>query len=651
VSCLINLQKLASINSPGGEAVIDGIIKVILKPEIGIGRLSFIPINPLFIAKNMGLMFVIEVVTTDIVKPDILLGDVGCPEINVQNIDGVVYRLKRGNFKDFFDFNSASNKQEIIIPYGSFEYNLDLKKNVESTSVFWKREVSKIYFDFLCHKSAKIQLNISNVRFESLDVCNMDVFDLVNIEAINKNKNLPLFYTESNLITLMLTKKSIFNRVFKSSMQLEFGVTLCDGQESIGSLSIDKPKIIFNIPLQKYGPYKLRLTLSDDDNIVASSSVTVVKCTSVNENNKISLLGVSDSFSSQSILLGGGYRRIVLSLSNIKKINDTYRISGDNNPFKTIDFSDKYKVIVAIKGMPKWLSSHKGANFGCYAPDDFNEYKKLVKWLITFLSQNNVFALESWNEANVSHEWKDTIGALKAMQKIIWSAKHELNASLIILSPSSTSWDFDFFNKLREENVYDYCDAMALHGYTYQHENHSYLFDELERFVKTLNRKEFDVYITEIGFRTPAYSDIDQAMYLVLFTLHGYFRKFIKAVIWFRYTNPVTESLVSYDQNASSGYAMVGYGNTYVRPSLPAYIFVQNYFEGVTLKNEYSAFGDTVFQGVSLEQSVFISYSPNKQHKLLNELNVVDDIMLDMYGNLLEKNCGQQNKLLFSIIA
>ena len=173
----IDLHELTSIKVPGWKEIINRVINVILKPDIAIGRLSFIPISPLLITEDHSLVFNVKILNHDLVKPNILLGDVGGPEINVQNIDGIVYRLKRGNFKDFFDFTKPNFKQKIIIPYSSFKYSNDLKIKSADCSNFFGTEITKIYFDFLCHSSGEIYLEISNFRFEILKNSYLDVFD------------------------------------------------------------------------------------------------------------------------------------------------------------------------------------------------------------------------------------------------------------------------------------------------------------------------------------------------------------------------------------------------------------------------------------------------------------------------------------------
>ena len=271
--------------------------------------------------------------------------------------------------------------------------------------------------------------------------------------------------------------------------------------------------------------------------------------------------------------------------------------------------------------------------------------------LFEAISGCNLFAVEAWNEANVIHEWQDDFETLFKMQRILWETVKAHSPNTLVLSPSSTSWDFKYFRKLFDANILQYCDGLAMHGYSYDPKDFVLLFDQLDA---TLNDLSFhkDVFITEIGFRTPAFSNENQALYLALFTLEAFVRDRVKAILWFRYQNPRPEALSDYNQNMSAGYAMFGFQGAYSRPMVSTYVLLDR-----LLSN--SPGGSATQLGTSRHYALALSgemayaiYDDTglSKAKLPSEAKETH-LWIDIFGNQISEDSIVEQKLVFLLPA
>lgn len=152
-----------------------------------------------------------------------------------------------------------------------------------------------------------------------------------------------------------------------------------------------------------------------------------------------------------------------------------------------------------------------------------------------------------------------------------------INPDIKVLGGGTHTWDFDFVERFLAGGGGDFCDGVSLHGYTYSPHLYVDYFDRIDALFEKYNLPaDFKAYITEIGFRTPAFSDADQALWLSLFTMEAASRERVGSLLWFRYFNPKPEDLSRYHQRASNGYSLVGYEGAYCRPALGAYRFTHN---------------------------------------------------------------------------
>jgi hypothetical protein len=634
----LDLLNECTVKAPGGMAPSGSALEVILPSTIKIARLAFLFPHAPILSPDSFIHFTFQELSNGLVKADILRGDIGFPEINVENLDGEHQRMKRGNLKDFLALEWLTVQQKVAIPLSALIYNVDMKSNTKESANFWSKPIKKISFDFLCSSEASIRLRIGEPSIRTGTIDSVDIFDLISIEKAGKPDGFPTFVTENPNLSLSFCAKPFLCRLFSD---LELIASVSDSRSSAGSsqFPLTKRKTYKEFRLPTLGQHHLKLTLLSCSKQLAEISIPVVR--TIVSRSRIPKLGISDSaLFGESFILGGSLRRTVISLKSFAKKGDSFQSVPNQPLLEALPMHPGIEWIVALKGMPKWLSSKSDQHdYYRYAPANSADFRSFVQYLVQQLLSAGVKYLEPWNEANVIHEWNDSLELLLGMQAVFYEETR--GTDIVLLSPSSTTWDFQFFERLRKLGLYKFCDGIALHGYTYEPQKYQEYMHQAEGLHKGTG---LPLYLTEIGFRFPTYKPCDQSIFLSLFTIEVFFSEFFAAILWFRYQNHSHETLTSYNQNSSVGYAMIGYNSSYARCMYGAFQAL-NYFlyrlEPIEVRRQgqsslfigkypdMSIHGD---QPVPTDHLLTISYCPDRYHNLAQSF-LEDSRLFDCFGN------------------
>lgn len=630
----VDLLKTANLSVPGGGNVSEDAVPILLSPKYRINRLAF-NLSPQKLDKNNELCFQIKYDRESSVKFDILKGDIGFPEISFTNSENEVYRLKRGNFKDFLNRNELKEWQTVKIPLSVLIFHVDLKENVLSELGFFEAPIVKIVFDFLS-SSEEIRLELSGVAIKESESTKVSLDDLFKIERVAATKNFENYLSERDSISFSIVKSDIAKFLYPGLFKLKIL-----GNNAIQSLEVNEKKEFFSLPLHRFGENVFAIEgVNGEHNFLSSLKI----CRALPKEFSLSkFIGFSDEFRVEKCYeIGSGLFRIVVNLRSVLKDNGEFRFPSGQDPFRILNRSD-IDYWISLKGIPSWLSKREGQYDSYrYGPKDFEEYKNLLMWLFQKAKENNVKVVELWNEANVIHEWNDTFDVLAKMCEVSREARDEVFPKCKIASPSSTSWDFEYFEKLKSHNIFDFVDYFALHAYTYQPEEIHQQFARLKDFLELIGKKELKAAITEIGFRTPAFSEKEQAQYLFAYSIMAYAHEFIDSIFWFRIENPRYESLSSYDQNSSGGYALIGSEGKYVRSSFAAFRFLNKLLCNQPIFKIEELDSMTMVELVSDEMSYYIVIKANDNP--LERLGKY--IYYDCFGNEISFEQARTEKVL-----
>ncbi|MBV5262096.1 hypothetical protein FLX56_27255 [Synechococcus moorigangaii CMS01] len=341
----------------------------------------------------------------------------------------------------------------------------------------------------------------------------------------------------------------------------------------------------------------------------------------------LTILGVSDEFDYNSIAaFGGSFERLPVQLQAVSADGEGgFSFNKGANPFPLPTLSAHRCRMIAAFAMPRWLSSRPDRkDYYRYAPNDWDVYGNLVKWLTREAVANGVTHIEVWNEASVIGHWGDTMDNLIRLHQSSYEAIKSIAPQITVLGGCTHTWHFRFLRDFFENDGGSWCDGISVHGYTYQPHRRKEYFDELEALMEEFKPRNdwpsFKAHITEIGFRVPAYSEREQARQLLLFTLEAATRSRIGSVLWFRFMNKMKEDLSAYKQRASTGYAMIGNSEMYCREALLAYRLADIVLQSDLAPSEISRLLDGSFGAGVAPLS-----SPEVWSTLQNMLNLSDN--------------------------
>ena len=510
--------------------------------------------------------------------PDIVRGDFGFPTILLKNAKGTFYQFARGNLKDFFDILRPNEPQIIRIPLSAFVYSRQLNANVPDHGSFFDQPVSQLSFDFLAHPDEAIDVCISNIGFESGHEMRPASSDLVSIERVGQTRQLPALSSENSTISLGISLNSLGISLGLAGSRALVSMRRNDSTEQTLEIPVGPEVSYFGLKLPLCGPYELDIAIDKNGEQIAHSRHPVCRMRTRHKGPP-TILGISDEFQYEAIAsVGGSWDRLPMSLQTLKKKGETFEFGPGANPFPpTPPGHGRYR-IVAPFAMPKWLS-RKGerADYHSYGPSDWKEYASLVSVIATEALRSGVTHYEVWNEASAIGHWNDDMDTLLRLHRVTYETVKSVAPEMVVLGGCTHSWTFDFLRSFFSAGGAAYCDGLAVHGYTYQPHNFLKQFDELDSILSQFcrDRPNFRTHITEIGFRHPTFSLQEQAQYLALYALEAASRDTIAAVLYFRLVNPRPELLGTYRQDASAGYAIIGYQGLYCRPSLATFRFVE----------------------------------------------------------------------------
>lgn len=613
----LNLFKVADCNKSVVYCESMPVVEVRFSKLVSITRLSFKFKHPQVINPKSTLSFKFKVLIPGTVAISILEGDLGFPEINFKNVVNEHYRFKRGNFKDFVDVSSLHDWQAVELPIESFIFNIDMKSNADKSKCFWGECITDIYFDFLgvIGADAAILFSAPHIH-EKKQICDCVIDDLIDIDFAYNNNSSSCFVSERNPLYLSFLAKHLSWAKFGDTLHCSVRVVSTEFTQNF-KLSPTKKYIRLDVP--RKGQDYLLVEVFSSDSLLASGKIPITRSASCHE--ICETLGISDSeMIFDSLNLSGRFRRICMSLE-----------SAFLYPHNRLRAEKRSKWIVSLKHMPKCLAHDPSkGDFYRYGPKSRSEFKNYVVKVVDNLLNAGVSYIEPWNEANVIYEWNDSFEALRVMQEVFYEVTR--GTGIKLLTPSSTTWDFQYFKNLIKYAFHEVCDGIALHGYTYSPLLYGEYIDKISALSQSINKK---IFITEIGFRRPFFSPYEQSLYLTLFSIEAIFSSSVDCCIWFKYMNSSPENLSAYDQNRSSAFAMVGYKGKYATGLLAAYQFSNHLLHSLSEKSLVRDGDKTVYRAMAVyegrKRPIAISFDGTCKHKSI-ELRF-PCVVLDLYGN------------------
>lgn len=580
--------KLATYRAPRGALFNDaGELELKLLPEPRIQRLAFDIDSPITDPESLRLVFGMRAASEGALKASLLRGDIGFPDIRVMTAQGSGFRFRRGNIKDFFDIQRPWDRQEVRLPLSTFIYDTDLKKNVESRIPLAESEIVKLEFDFLSDDEGEISIVLDNPVLESVvtnTAVRVDAFDLISFKSEAKYYEYPDLLLLLNNSKFSIGLREVARSLHPAGLLVRLTMVPPKGDETVIEQRLQDAAKSVEFRTEVVGTYVIRLELLADNGTRYEAETTAVRAlTPISPGAAASsIIGVSDS---------RGFERASALGCRFQRRPMTTPFSIFNDPHGKLMFrhwpaldtlprviDSRTDFIVSYKKMPKSLAREVGYDFDRRPPRDWNEYGRFMGYFARHVWQSGATCVEVWNEASSIYEWAGTMEELIKLHQVSYAAIKKAAPDLKVLGCGTHTLDMNFIQKFMEGGGADFCDGLNLHGYTYEPaewaDELQTLIDYLEGWEKMSGRPAPDIYFTESGFRTPTFSDQDQADLLTYFSALCAQYPRIKSYLWFRLENQNPEQPSRYTQTMSGGYAMVGHEGRYVRPSLGAFLFL-----------------------------------------------------------------------------
>jgi len=571
----------AEVRIPGIAApALTGPYAVVLVPmqTTRVGRAVFEGAFP--ITRSSFLVFDLWADEAHGMRPDIVGGDVGFASIHLVNGRGTVYRFARGNIKDFFDISRPTTRQTLRLPVSAFVYDRDFKANIPEEGDFFAPGIVRVYFDFLRHDTQKITLNLGHLFIATGEAIALpSVQDVTIFERNGQTRMLPKFSTQTPTLSFGVSLSNA--GIFLGLEGMVLKLALHQGDRVVQNLDVTlrQEATYFALNTPSIGAYDLVAEVWDAaGQIRAASTWPLVRVRPKEGAPLLDKLGISDEFKYENIAASGGtWDRLVVSLTGLVQNDDgSFRFAhGSDSIPKTRPLVGHQRVLAPF-AMPRWLSRRADVtDYYRYGPTVWVVYARMVRWLATEALRCGVTHYETWNESTALGHWNDDFDILMTLHEVTYQAVKSVAPDMVVIGACTHSWVYDHLERFLAEGGATHCDGIALHGYTYQPEEYLDQFGRVTEILETHvpDRPDFGVYITEVGFRTPAFSLADQALYFVIYSLETACRNRFRAMLWFRYTNPRPEITSGYRQASSTGYALVGHEDSYCRPAYMAYRF------------------------------------------------------------------------------
>lgn len=214
--------------------------------------------------------------------------------------------------------------------------------------------------------------------------------------------------------------------------------------------------------------------------------------------------------------------------------------------------------------IPQWLSSKpEDKNFGKFPPRDWDAYGQYLEAVVQETKAKGYRLYEMWNEPNPWAYWMGTEEEVVKLAEVTYKAVKKVQPEARVMGPCPFGFTFDFLEGFFQRGGGRWIDDVVLHTYTPIPADDHFLpgLRKLREMMERHGLGDRHVYITEMGYATPAVSERDTASNLVRVYAYA-LSEDVKLVVW--------HMLQALDDKGDPGYALK-HKNGEPRPAYAAY--------------------------------------------------------------------------------
>jgi len=213
--------------------------------------------------------------------------------------------------------------------------------------------------------------------------------------------------------------------------------------------------------------------------------------------------------------------------------------------------------------MPKWLSSKpERADWKKWSPKNWDDYDQFLQWVITGAKEGGFTHYEVWNEPVPYAYWMGPMESVVKLHEVTYKAIKKVQPDAVVLGPCPYSFVWDFIEKYFELGGAKWIDDVVIHAYGGNPDiDFSANLRRLKSIMKKFGIGDRDIYITELGYRTPVVTERQQAQFMVRAYMYAW-SEGVRLLTW--------HMLWDYSGKGDPGMAILRHDHT-PRPSYVAY--------------------------------------------------------------------------------
>ncbi|MEW6355554.1 MAG: hypothetical protein AB1696_04450 [Planctomycetota bacterium] len=246
------------------------------------------------------------------------------------------------------------------------------------------------------------------------------------------------------------------------------------------------------------------------------------------------------------IWVGGGGQRIgakwdrqLMRISTVTKTDGRYQIEGcpPGEPRSKWGAPEQGRIVCFVT-MAKWLSSKPDrADFETWSPTSWEEYAKIVEFCVRGAAEAGVHHYEVWNEPVPFAGWMGPMETVVKLHEVTYQSIKKAQPDAVVLGPCPYTFKWDFIENFLKLGGGKWIDQVVIHAYDSAPPDANFAanFRRLRELLGRFGLGDRDIYITEMGYSTPAVTERQQAQYLVrayVYALSERVRVFIWHMLW-----------------------------------------------------------------------------------------------------------------------
>lgn len=450
------------------------------------------------------------------------------------------------------------------------------------------------------------------------------LIDLQNIKDAPVNTNLNLSITDIN-------GKAIYEQVARVDLD-----------------SVKKPiELWLKNDAPAYFDLNARITVNDKEVYAARQSMGCIAPMDERDAvpNPNSIFGIWVGGGHQAI--GAKWNRRYVRGSDVKLIDGQYKLR--NGPLGQINFKSDPTLTETLyfSKMPDWLTSRpERSDKHKWPPNDWDAYGQFVRAVARGARQAGINHMEVWNEPVQYAYWMGDMASVVKLHEVTYKAIKTEHPDCVVLGPCPYTFLWGFFENFFKQGGGKWIDHVVTHAYGGRPDDaFAGKIQKLRQLMKQYGLGDRDIYISEMGYPTPRFTQQQQARYMVQSYIYAMSEN-VKLMVW--------HMLWDYSNSNDPEYAIQWHDRS-PRPAYIAYAAMTRMLENAKYVGTVSGLNEHQrgFQFTRRKQTIYVLWQTEDQPaKTSLSLPLVDrpvQVFGMLGGALADRAVNKSGKLIMSL--